>query len=93
MITALVIMTIGSNWPGRSGLVGGDVDHPVPSPRSRTHPGHRVRLLRARRRNGGRGRYYNIAFTGTACVAAVIYLTNWTARLVLHKQEYLLQVS
>ena len=92
MITSLVIMTIGSNVARAFGLVGA-----MSIIRFRTavkDTGDIVYVFFALAVGmAAGGGYYNIAFTGTACVSAVIYLTTWASRSVLHKQEYLLQVA
>jgi len=92
MITALVIMTIGSNVARAFGLVGAMSIIRFRTAVKDTSDIVYVFFALAVGMAAGGG-YYNIAFTGTACVAAVIYLTTWATRSVLHKQEYLLQVA
>jgi uncharacterized membrane protein YhiD involved in acid resistance len=92
MITALVIMTIGSNVARAFGLVGAMSIIRFRTAVKDTQDIVYVFFALAVGMAAGGG-YYNIAFTGTACVSAVIYMTNWTTRRVLQKQEYLLQVS
>ena len=92
MICALVIMTIGSNVARAFGLVGAMSIIRFRTAVKDTADIVYVFFALAIGMAAGGG-YYNIAVTGTACVSIVIYLTAWATRSVLHKQEYLLQVS
>jgi uncharacterized membrane protein YhiD involved in acid resistance len=92
MITSLVIMTIGSNVARAFGLVGAMSIIRFRTAVKDTQDIVYVFFALAIGMAAGGG-YFNIAFTGTACVAVVIYVTAWATRSVLHKQEYLLQVA
>ena len=92
MITALVIMTIGSNVARAFGLVGAMSIIRFRTAVKDTNDIVYVFFALAVGMAAGGG-YYNVAFMGTACVAVVIYFSSWATRTALHKEEYLLQVS
>jgi len=92
MITALVIMTIGSNVARAFGLVGAMSIIRFRTAVKDTQDIVYIFFALAVGMAAGGG-YYNIAFMGTACVGVVIYLTSLATGVALHKEEYLLQVS
>jgi uncharacterized membrane protein YhiD involved in acid resistance len=92
MITAMVIMTIGSNVARAFGLVGAMSIIRFRTAVKDTQDIVYIFFALAIGMAAGGG-YYNIAFIGTACVGVVIYLCSWATGSVLHKEEYLLQVA
>jgi uncharacterized membrane protein YhiD involved in acid resistance len=92
MITALVIMTIGSNVARAFGLVGAMSIIRFRTAVKDTSDIVYVFFALAVGMAAGGG-YYNVAFMGTACVSAVIFLSTFASGTALHKEEYLLQVS
>ena len=92
MITAVVIMTIGSNVARAFGLVGAMSIIRFRTAVKDTQDIVYIFFALAVGMAAGGG-YYNIAFMGTVCIGVVIYLSSWATANVLHKQEYLLQVS
>ena len=92
MITAVVIMTIGTNLARAFGLVGAmsiirfrtavkDIQDIV----------YIFFALAIGMASGGG--YYTVAFVGTAAIGAVIYMLSWLTGATMGKTEYLLQVS
>src|SRR5258705_7369985 len=92
MITALVIMTIGSNVARAFGLVGAMSIIRFRTAVKDTQDIVYIFFALAVGMAAGGG-YFNVAFMGTACVGVVIYISTWATGAALHKEEYLLQVA